>query len=87
MIEICHGRDSGGLPPNETVSPSTQDTTRVKMIVSDQAKKCCLPENQTVSDLVPERLDSFRCGLGNDKMEGYSRHSSELNTKTQKKAS
>jgi hypothetical protein len=46
MSEICHGRDSGGLHPNEKVSRSTQVTMQVKMIVSDQAKCCLLRTGQ-----------------------------------------
>lgn len=56
MSKVCHGRASGGLHPNERVSPSTQVTTRVRMIVSDQVKKLPAKE-KTVSTSVGRRLD------------------------------
>lgn len=62
MSEICHGRDAGGLHPNEKMSPSTQVTMQDN---SSRSDKMLHAENQTVSNLVRERLDFFRFVLRN----------------------
>lgn len=76
MNKICHGRASGGLHPNERLSPSTQVTIQVKITDSHQAK-CCLPRIRQYVTLW-KRGCILRCGLGNrprgDKMEEHSRH-------------